>query len=630
MANFITVKQAAELWGMKERTVANHCAKGNIPGAEKVGKRWQIPDNAAKPTSGEVGRPAAPIVLDPYPLPLPIGVSDFKRATDEYYYVDKTLFLKEFLKDDTQVALFTRPRRFGKTLNMDMARVFFEKTDQYTMRYFLDKHIGQCGWEYMRHQGKYPVIFLTFKDCKWKSWESTLQNIRDILGDEFTRHKELANSPLCSEQDLRYYKAICNGEVDETKMAGALKVLSRMLSMHYGEKAVIIVDEYDTPVEQGYIAGFYEDVILFMRNFFSGGLKDNPHLAYGLLTGILRISQESIFSGLNNLRVYSILDEKYREFFGFKKEEVRLMAEYYGVPEKYRELCEWYDGYMFGGMEIFNPWSVINYFANDCKPQAYWVSTSRNDIIKTVLKNSDTEIVANLIALLKGESVSVPIETNVVFPELEETPVAVYSMLLLSGYLKVVSEEPSLFYAHQCEVTLPNREIRYVYHKEIIAQLQKDDTFPKAPTYALLQAFTKGDSPSLEAALRKFLMETVSYHDAANEAFYHGLILGLCAIFSSAYELTSNRESGTGRFDIQLKPRETDTFLGTPVTRPGILIEVKSVGSGGTALQSAARKALAQIAEKKYDTELKAAGVSSVLKYGVAFHGKEVAVEVEN
>ena len=408
-------------------------------------------------------------------LPLPIGISDYRKASKEYYYVDKTLLIRDFIDERPQVSLFTRPRRFGKTLNMDMLRVFFEKTDQDTAEYFRDRKIWFCGKEYQEYQGKYPVIYVTFKDVKSETWEGTYDLIFKILRNEVERHSELLDSDKISIYEKEYLKNILKGEANENDMALLFLNLSRMLHAHYEEAPVIIIDEYDTPIQQGHIRGYYDKVIDFMRTLFSGGLKDNPHLSYGFLTGILRVAKESIFSGLNNLKINSILDNRYSEYFGFTTEEVKEMAEYYGVPEKYEEICEWYDGYRFGKTEIFNPWSVIGYFNNECVPKAFWQSTGSNDIIKEVLAHANVETYEKLEALMQGKSFITHIDTDVIYPQIQKNPSTIYSFLLVAGYLKAVSKDETFGADYICEVALPNKEISYVYSKEILSQFEGKD-----------------------------------------------------------------------------------------------------------------------------------------------------------
>ena len=552
-------------------------------------------------------------------LPLPVGVADYRLASTEYYYVDKTMLIKDFLDERPMVSLFTRPRRFGKTLNMDMLRTFFEKTEEDTSKYFRDKLIWQCGERYRSYQGKYPVIFLTFKDVKFSTWQETFSSIRELIAKEAYRHLELQDSSKCDDYDRKAFARLLNGEADETILSNALADLSLALHKHYGIAPIIIIDEYDIPIQQGYMQGFYDEVILFMRNLFSGGLKDNKHLSYGFLTGILRIAKESIFSGLNNLVINSVLDNKYSAYFGFTAAEVQQMAEYYGADDKYAEMCTWYDGYRFGETEIFNPWSVINYFNNGCVPRAFWQSTGSNDIIGDIISNADAEVYEKLTSLINGGSFVTYIDTDVIYPQIKANPSTIYSFLLVAGYLKVLRADTSFSGDFMCEVALPNKEIAYVYNKEILQRLSK--LMPLALTVSVQEALYAGDGAKLKTLIQKLLLQSVSCFDAVGENFYHGFMLGLCALLSNAY-VTSNREAGEGRYDIQLLPRQK--------TFPGIIIELKAAKNiQGEQLKRLAETALAQIKIKHYTAELEQKGVSVIYKYGVAFSGKHVEIVVE-
>ena len=620
MPEGMLVKEAAERWGLTERSVTGMCRSGRIPGAIKEGGTWYIPADAEKPVDGRVRTGAYKKAVNKAKLPLPVGISDYRVASTEYYYVDKTLMIKDFLDERPQVALFTRPRRFGKTLNMDMLRTFFEKTDEDTSVYFRDKAIWKQGAKYQAYQGKYPVVFLSFKDVKCETWQETLQKLSEIIGSEFARHADLLTTEACNDVDKAYFRRVMERAAGDVELSGALLTLTRMLHEHHKIAPVIIIDEYDTPIQQGHNRDFYNQVILFMRNLFSGGLKDNSHLTFGFLTGILRVAKESIFSGLNNLSVYSIVDDSFSAYFGFTHEEIKQMAAYYGAGGKYDELCEWYDGYRFGESEIFNPWSVINYFQRKCRLQAYWVSTSSNDVIGEVLRKSSSELYEKLYALLRGETITTYIDTGVVYPQIGSDPSSVYSFLLVTGYLKLVSVVPPLGEGALCEVALPNQEIAFVYKKEILDKLSA--TIPQSTSISIQKAIYSGDAESLKKQMRQLLLQSVSSFDASHEDFYHGLLLGLCAMMDSRYYITSNRESGEGRFDIQLMPKADNL--------PGILIEVKWTNNAvNQALQELARSAIRQINEKHYETELRTHGVTQILKYGAAFSGKNVEICME-
>ena len=619
MSELISVKEAAERWNITTRRISTLCKEGKVSGARKVKNRWMIPEDSEKPADGRVKTGHYCKEKAEVRLPLPIGVSDYCLASTEYYYIDKTMLIKDFIDERPMVTLFTRPRRFGKTLNMDMIRTFFEKTDRDTSVYFQNKKIWSCGKKYRAYQGKYPVIFLTFKDVKFNTWAETYDALRDILAKETQRHKELLSSERCDQYDRGKYERLVSGQAGEVALSMALQDLSEMLHKHYGIAPIIIIDEYDTPIQQGYMKGYYEDIIRFMRNLFSGGLKDNKHLSFGFLTGILRVAKESIFSGMNNLSINSVLDNKYSAYFGFTADEVKTMAEYYGVAEKYEEICQWYDGYRFGKTEIFNPWSVVNYFNQECEPRAFWVSTGSNDIIGEIMAEADDELYEKLRTLMSGETVLAYIDTDVIYPQIHKNPSTIYSFLLVTGYLKVVKATIAFNGDFMCEVALPNREISLVYQKEILQRL--DDMIPQATAISLQEAIFSGNHEKIKILIQKLLMQSVSSFDTAGENFYHGFMLGLCALLGDFF-VTSNRESGEGRYDIQLKPLKKNL--------PGILMELKATKQcTAESLKKLADTALQQINEKKYDTELKAAGVTTIYKYGVAFCGKQVEVVVE-
>ena len=620
MANVISVKEAAMRWELAERTVRGLCIGGKIPGAVKSGRSWLIPANAEKPVDNRIKTGAYVRAKSrPKHLPLPVGVSDYRLASTEYYYIDKTMMLKDFIDERPMVTLFTRPRRFGKTLNMDMLRTFFEKTNVDTSKYFKDKKIWEQGEYYRSFQGKYPVIFITLKDVKHNSWDNTFANIGSIISSEYCRHSDLSKSPKLDKKQKDFYDKMVSEKFSAVDLERSLLYLSEMLKKHYGEGAVIIIDEYDTPIQSGHTNGFYDDVIAFMRNLLSGCFKDNKSLAFGFLTGILRVAKESIFSGLNNLTINSVLDNKYSEYFGFTANEVKEMAAYYSAPDKFDEVCEWYDGYRFGKTEIFNPWSVINYFSNDCEPRAFWLSTGSNDIIGEIIKEADNEIYERLSSLVNGGSFTTYIDTSVIYPQIKNNPSSIYSFLLMAGYLKVVKSSVSISGDFMCEVALPNKEISLVYRKEILQKLE--NLIPQATAIAVEEAIFSGNGEKLRDIISNFLIQSVSAFDAAGENFYHGFMLGVCALFGNSY-VTSNRESGDGRYDIALSPKVSNL--------PGIIIELKAEKNcREKELQELAKTALKQINDKKYDTELKSKGVKMIYKYGVAFSGKHVAVEAE-
>lgn len=605
---YMTCSEAAARWGITARRIQQMCKKGEIPGARKERRTWQIPSDVIFN-----GKKVTVEVLQKQKK-LPIGISDFKVATTKYYYVDKTLLIRDFLDTTPMVSLFTRPRRFGKTLNMDMLRVFFEKTSEDTSIYFKDKKIWQCGPEYTSHQGQYPVIYLTFKDVKCSTWAETYNMIKKLIAAEYLRHADLRISSILNSDEKELYNKNANQQGDSVDYQLSLQTLSRLLHKHHGKEAIIIIDEYDTPIQNGHTCGFYNQVIDFMRNFFSGGLKDNSHLAYGFLTGILRVAKESIFSGLNNLKSYSILDDAYSQYFGFTKDEVKQLLMYFGVAEKYDEVCEWYDGYRFGTCEIFNPWSVLNYLADKCFPQAFWQATGSNDFIGEIIAAATPEIIEDLHRLLSGQAVTTYIDTSVIYPEIHDNPYNIYSFLLIAGYLRVSALYPQHDGNFMCDVTIPNREIAYVYQKEILAKTNQNGL-----SVSIQQALFTGNAQKIQTLLEDFMLRSISSYDGVNEGFYHGMMLGLCALLSNRYQIRSNREAGYGRFDIQLLPLNK--------ANPGFIFEFKYASSDTVDLEALAETALVQIEEKKYDVELSEAGISNIIKIGIAFRGKRAAVK---
>lgn len=598
---YLSCSDASKAMGFSVRRIQQMCKNGELPGAIKEGRKWLIPDETIHMNHFAKNKS------------LPIGVSDFKLATTGYYYVDKTLMIRDFLDKKPMVSLFTRPRRFGKTLNMDMLRVFFEKTNEDTSVYFKDKQIWQCGDYYTKHQGQYPVIFLTFKDVKSMTWEETFQKIRRLISLEFIRHNELETSSVLTAYEKEQYHLLAKDSGDEVDCQMGLQLLSLLLHKHYGRECIIIIDEYDTPIQQGHTCNFYPEIVNFMRNFFSGGLKDNPHLAFGFLTGILRVAKESIFSGMNNLKTYSILDDGYSSYFGFTEKEVKDMLRYYGKDDKYNELSEWYDGYRFGNTEIFNPWSVINYISDNCFPKAFWQSTGNNEIIGEIIQTATPEITKDLYKLLCGEKIAAYIDTGVIYPEVQNNPYSIYSFLLVAGYLKVANIYPQSDGNFMCDVAIPNKEITFVYEKEVLNRTNQNSL-----AISISQAIFSKDTQKLQALLEDFMVKSISSIDGANEGFYHGMMLGLCAILGNRYKIRSNRESGLGRFDIQLMPLTKGM--------PGFIFEFKHTKDEHTDLSALADSALQQIEAKKYDTELRDNGVNSIISIGIAFRGKSAVV----
>lgn len=606
---YISADEAARKWNISVRRVQQMCKSGEIPGAVKEGRSWVLPEDVQQPVRKTLKTSRAL-------LPLPVGISSYVEAVSNYYYVDKTLLIRDFVDTLPKVTLFTRPRRFGKTLNMDMLRVFFEKTEEDTSCWFKDKKIWSCGEAYRKHQGRYPVIFLTFKDVKYSTWENALSDISEIIRMEYSRHAELRESGKCTEYEKSFYAKIISGDAEEVELARSLSVLSAMLHKHAGMPAVIIIDEYDTPIQQGHEAGYYKEVIGFIRNLFSGAFKDNPHLAYGFLTGILRVAKESIFSGMNNLKVNTIMDDRFSAYFGFTENEVEEMLAYYGCPEKMPEAKSWYDGYRFGNSDVFNPWSIINYADEHFFPKTFWQSTGSNAIIGDILKTATPETMESLKKLLQGGQVTTYVDTGVIYPEILHNPSSIYSFLLMTGYLKNDGISPQSDGNYICNVSIPNREISYVYEKEILTRWGIPET--ESTAARIQQAFYEQDEAKLAKCIEEYLRQTVSFFDTTDEIFYQGLVLGFIAILNNRYFVRSNRESGEGRFDIQLIPKNNSL--------PGILMELKVSKDENADLRKLAEDALLQIEQNRYETEMLSQGIKNIFQYGVAFRKKDVEI----
>lgn len=615
--SYISTSKAAELLQMTNRRIVGLCHEGKLEGAFQDGRNWMIPESSVLLLADKLN--ITEIIQsekEPH-LPFAIGNTSYKEVVSECYYVDKTLLIRDLIDDHNSVTLFTRPRRFGKTLTIDMIKTYFEKTDKDTSVYFQDKKIWQCGKKYKKLQGAYPVIMLTFKDVKYDSWKESFEAIRFVIKDEYKRHRYILTGQNLSPDDRDYFDRMEKGILTEVEYNRALLNLVQILSAHYQSKVVILIDEYDTPIQQGYSRGFYRNVISFMRNFLSGGLKDNHNLAFGVLTGIMRISKENLFSGLNNLTVNTVLNEKYSEYFGFTREEVSDMAAYYEVPEKMDEIRSWYDGYNFGGTSIYNPWSVTNYFADNCKPKAFWANTSDNEIIREILRNLTPEVSDDLSRALQGEDILTSLDMEVVYPKISEGANTIFSFLLLAGYLTPVSVPEETEFGTFLTLRLPNTEIRRVYNSEILSWIR--GTSYGNVIAEVEKAIYLKDGKRLKEAIEKYMLNCISSFDGSAEGFYHGMVLGLVAVLSTGYYIRSNRESGEGRFDLQLEPKSR--------TDPGIIMEFKTVKpSEYDKLHVMAEEALKQICEKRYDTDMRERGIIDIAKYGIAFSGKSVEI----
>ncbi|MCD8306810.1 MAG: ATP-binding protein [Clostridia bacterium] len=565
---------------------------------------------------------------------IPTGIDDYRKAVSSYYYVDKTLLIKDLMDRGSEVTLFTRPRRFGKSLNLSMIRAFFEKTDTDTSIYFKDKKIWQCGSDYTSKQGYYPVIYFNFKDMKKSSWEETLTGLKMIIALEFSRFGNLVRTAELEDIHRILYDSISRMEAPQAVLEGALQVLTQIVYKGTGILPVVLIDEYDAPIQSGYANGFYNEAVTFMRNFLSSGLKTNEDISFAVLTGVLRVSKESIFSSLNNVNVYSVLSERFSEYFGFTKDEVRELLSYYGYADSYDAVSSWYDGYLFGSHEMFNPLSVLK-FLEEGVLDIYWGNSSDTGLIGKMLLSASPNIKEQIKSLLDGTPVCVPVNENIVYPKLMRGS-NIFSLLLMSGYLKPAKGEIQHYAAPKkapatkhMYVEIPNNEVRLVYIQDILDRFENID----ASISDIWEDILSYNAESCEELLRNYLINSVSYHDYG-EDFCQGLVMGLCFYKDGEYIVDSNRESGLGRFDICMEPTSPDL--------PGIVFEIESCkdqkgsetgrrtksdsGKAGGALDKLAREAMEQIDTKMYCRNLKRRGITSIIKVGVSFSKKDVRV----
>jgi hypothetical protein len=547
--------------------------------------------------------------------PLPIGIDNFEMLiTRGYYFVDKTLLIKELLDNKAAVNLFTRPRRFGKTLNMSMLQYFFENNEKDNSYLFENLNIMEAGEKYISHMGKYPVINLSLKSGKQPNFELALKCIKDELVDEFRRHNYVLDSDKLNEEKEKYLK-IAKAEDDDSLYVTALKFLSQCLEKYHGKKVIILIDEYDVPLENAFFEGFYDEMIAFIRSLFESALKTNSSLEFSVITGCLRISKESIFTGLNNLEIISILNKSYDEYFGFTQKEVSKMLEDYDLNEKETLIKEWYNGYIFGDAEVYNPWSAVRFVKDlgvdkNTFPSSYWANTSSNSIVKSLIEKADTKTKQEIELLIEGKTIEKPVHEDITYDEIYDSMDNLWNFMFFTGYFKKVNESMDGEDNRYLELSIPNREVKYIFRTKILKWFEE-----KVKAKDLSKLYTSiinGDSEIFEEELGRLLMETISFNDAY-ENFYHGFVVGALANMHD-YIVKSNREGGSGRSDLFIKS----------VSKRGVAIVIEfKIAKNIDDLEKRAEDALKQIEAKGYDMELRSEGYKNIIRYGISFCEKD-------
>lgn len=557
--------------------------------------------------------------------PIAIGIEDYRKIVDKpYYYIDKTLMVKEILDKGDCVNLFTRPRRFGKTLTLSMIKTFFEQdTDIHgnvrdNSRYFNETKISQAGEDYTKHMGRYPVISMSLKSAKQPDFDMAYTMLADRITAEYARHRYVLKGDVLLNSEKEKYISIMDRKAGRAEYATALQFLSDCLEKYHERKAILLIDEYDVPLENAYFAGFYEEMVTFIRSLFESALKTNDSLEFAVITGCLRISRESIFTGLNNLAVQSVLNVDYAEYFGFTEGEVEQMLTDYGLSGKAEAVREWYDGYLFGNTEVYNPWSVVNYVRTllsdpDAFPRPYWSNTSSNSIVRELIEEADSVVKQEVEELLAGGTIEKPIQEDITYEDIHKTQDNLWNFLFFTGYLKKISErrEGRTIYLTSA---LPNEEIAYIYENTILEWF--DGKLKNTDLNRLHKAILDGDCATFADEVSELLLETISFYDYA-ENYYHGFLCGLLK-GCHRYTVISNRESGNGRPDI--------LFKHLSVRGQAVIMEIKVVKDFDK-MKAGCEEALKQIQEMNYEAALYKEGYRNIRKYGICFYRKECMVE---
>ena len=558
------------------------------------------------------------------PLRIPIGLDDFRALREQQLeYVDKSDLIRQLLdRPGVQAIVFPRPRRFGKTLNLSMLRCWFEKRDEDFSHLFQDLSIWQAGDAYRAHFQRYPVLDFNFKGTKAESFEECWGAIREKITDLYNEHRYLLDGGSLDDVEVRRYRQILDGADETTLCRRALLDLSAYLHRHHGEKVVILIDEYDEPIHAGHFHGYAPRIIDFMRAFFTNGLKTNPHLYRAVVTGILRVGKESLFSDANNLGVYTLLAPQFNTCFGFTEAETTALLERNGRADKLDAVRAWYNGYLFGGVVIYNPWSVLCFLdGEDTRPRPYWLSTSSNDLVRELLQLYALRLQPVFEILLEGGGIDRVLDENVVLSEIREDESALWSLLVFSGYLKAEAIEDDALGRAVHRLSIPNREVRHVYATTFRSWMESRMKGHSGSLEKLTRALLGGDAEGFEEQLQAFVTNVLSFHDPGTldpERVYQGFVVGLLAVLEPDYQVRSNRESGKGRPDVLIRPMAAG--------KAGVVLELKVAKPGKKTLEQALEEGLAQLQANDYGAELRAGGAAPVHAFAVAFDGKQVRV----